>query len=79
MIVIDTEFSKSTIVGTAFVIGGAFGNLLDRMLYRSVTDFIQLNIGLNKTVIFNIADIIVVLGMVLVIIDLSLNFIKKSK
>ena len=78
MIVLDTEFSKLTVVGTAFVIGGAFGNLLDRMLYRSVTDFIQLNIGVNKTVIFNIADILVVFGMVLVIIDLCLNFNKKS-
>ena len=78
MIVVDTEFSKRTIVGTSFVIGGAFGNLLDRMLYRSVTDFIQLNIGVNKTVIFNIADILVVFGMVLVIIDLCLNFNKKS-
>ena len=76
-VVIDKEFSKLTITGAAFVIGGAFGNLLDRMLYNSVTDFIQLNVGADKTVIFNIADILVVLGMILVIIDLSLNSYKR--
>lgn len=78
MIVIDTEFSKLTIAGTALVIGGAFGNLLDRIFYRSVTDFIQLNIVVNKTIIFNIADILVLLGMILVIIDLSFSSFKRK-
>ncbi|PHR72518.1 MAG: signal peptidase II [Lutibacter sp.] len=78
MIVTDTEFSKLTIIGTALVIGGAFGNILDRMLYRSVTDFIKLNIGVNKTIIFNVADILVVLGMFLVIVDLIINYNKKK-
>ena len=77
MIVIDTEFSKLTIAGTALVIGGAFGNLLDRIFYRSVTDFIQLNIVANKTIIFNIADILVLLGVILVIIDLSFSSSKR--
>ena len=78
LILIDKELSMLIVVGIAFAIGGAFGNILDRIFYGSVTDFIQLNIGTYKSGIFNIADIIVVLGMLLVIIDLSLNFNNKK-
>ena len=77
LIIFDTEFSKLTIVGTSLLIGGAAGNLFDRLFFRSVTDFIQLNITGNKTIIFNIADIIVVCGLVLAIIGLTLNHKKK--
>ena len=79
MIVIDKELPKLIIVGVAIAIGGAFGNILDRILYGSVTDFIQLHIGTYTTGIFNIADISVIIGLVLVIVDLSLNFKKKNK
>lgn len=77
LIIFDKDFSKLTLIGTSLVIGGAAGNLFDRMFFRSVTDFIQLNISGNKTVIFNIADIIVVLGLVLAIVGLTLNYKKK--
>jgi signal peptidase II len=78
MIVTDKELPRLIIIGVAIAIGGAFGNVLDRILYGSVTDFIQLHFGTYTSGIFNIADISVVIGLVLVIIDLSLNFKKKT-
>ena len=78
MIVTDKELPRLIIIGVAIAIGGAFGNILDRILYGSVTDFIQLHFGTYTSGIFNIADISVVIGLVLVIIDLSLNFKKKT-
>ncbi len=73
MILIDKELSKLIIVGVAIAIGGAFGNILDRILYGSVTDFIQFNVGTYTSGIFNVADISVVIGIFIVIIDVSFN------
>jgi signal peptidase II len=58
-------------VGFAFVVGGGLGNLIDRMLYGSVTDFFQIQLGFFKTGIFNMADVAVTFG-VLLILGLSL-------
>jgi signal peptidase II len=78
MIVMDKELPKLIIIGVAIAIGGAFGNILDRILYGSVTDFIQLHIGSYTSGIFNVADISVVVGIVIVMMDLSINFNKKT-
>ncbi|WP_430907768.1 signal peptidase II [Maribacter sp. 2-571] len=60
--------------GTAFsfVIGGGIGNLIDRIAYGSVTDFFQIRLGFLKTGIFNMADVSVTLG-VLLLLALSLS------
>lgn len=46
----------------AFVIGGGIGNLLDRVLYSSVTDFMHINFQLFQTGIFNMADVSIMVG-----------------
>lgn len=51
----------------AFVIGGGIGNLIDRVAYGSVTDFFQIKLGFFKTGIFNMADVSVSLGILLII------------
>lgn len=73
MILIETEFSKLLVVGLGFAIGGGAGNLYDRIVYGSVTDFIILEAGILKAVIFNIADVSIIVGIVLVFIEISLN------
>ena len=54
-------------------IGAAFGNIYDRIVYGSVTDFIQLKMGLYKSGIFNLADILVIMGTALVVLELIFN------
>ncbi len=50
--------------------GGGAGNLLDRILHDGrVGDFINLGIGPLRTGIFNLADLSIMLGCVLVLID----------
>ena len=39
MIIVKSELGEFTIVGLAFAIGGGIGNIYDRILYGSVTDF----------------------------------------
>ena len=52
----------------ALVLGGAIGNLIDRLMLGSVTDFIDLHIGDIHWPAFNIADSAIVLGVIFVIL-----------
>ena len=54
--------------GLALILSGAIGNLIDRLLYGKVVDFLDLMIGDFHWYIFNIADSSVTIGMVLFIV-----------
>ena len=54
----------------ALVFGGAFGNLWDRVLRGSVTDFLQVFIGSYEFPSFNVADSAITIGAALLVIDL---------
>jgi len=56
--------------GLALILGGAAGNVLDRALRRSVTDFIDLHVGSHHWYTFNLADSAIVIGAGLVILEL---------
>ena len=53
--------------GLALILGGAFGNLIDRIAYSQVADFIDMGIGNLRWPVYNIADSVVVIGMALLI------------
>ena len=55
--------------GLAFVLGGAIGNLIDRVLLGHVTDFIQVWFGNWAFPSFNVADAGISVGAALLIID----------
>jgi len=55
--------------GLALVLGGAIGNLIDRILLGHVTDFIQVWFGSWAFPSFNVADAGISIGAVLLIID----------
>ena len=54
--------------GLALILSGAIGNLIDRLLYGKVVDFLDLMIGDFHWYIFNVADSSVTIGMVLFIV-----------
>ncbi len=56
------------VLGIAFVIGGGIGNLYDRLMYGSVTDFVHIDFYIFKTGIFNFADVSIMAGMVMLLI-----------
>jgi signal peptidase II len=62
-------------IGVSLLIGGGLGNLIDRLRYGSVTDFLHLNLFFFQTGIFNIADMAIMAGMTILII----NSLKKEK
>lgn len=66
---IDKKLDNLSLVGFSLIIGGGVANIFDRIVYGSVTDFLYINLGgFLKTGIFNIADLSVTTGMILIII-----------
>ena len=51
-----------------FILGGAIGNVYDRITYKAVPDFIDLHIGNFHWFIFNIADIFITMGVICLIL-----------
>ncbi len=49
----------------ASILGGAVGNLIDRIIYKQVIDFIEINF--IRWPVFNIADVAVTIGMIILI------------
>ena len=50
------------------ILGGAIGNVYDRISYKAVPDFIDFHIGNFHWFIFNVADIFITLGVIFMII-----------
>ena len=50
------------------ILGGAAGNFFDRVATKAVPDFIDLHVGDFHWFIFNIADVFITLGVILMII-----------
>ena len=72
-IIIKTSYSKETIIGITFIIGGGIGNLFDRIVHGSVTDFMIMDLGIIKTEIFNMADVSIMIGSLIILITVFLN------
>ena len=63
------------------VFGGALGNLYDRIFFKAVPDFLDLHVGNFHWFIFNIADIFITFGVIMLILwealPLNKNYEKK--
>jgi signal peptidase II len=57
------NLSTKTFVGVGFIIGGGIGNLYDRVVHGSVTDFLHIDFGFFQTGIFNMADVSIMVGV----------------
>lgn len=66
------------VVSMAFIIGGGIGNLFDRFVYGSVSDFFHLDFGIFETGVFNLADVSVMIGTFALLIS-SFTTAKKTK
>lgn len=55
--------------GMALVLGGVLGNLTDRLFRGAVVDFLDLFIGRYRWPTFNLADLVITLGALLLLAD----------
>ncbi len=56
-------------LGLGMIIGGALGNIADRLIHGAVVDFISLHTQNYAWYVFNVADIWITLGVVLAVLD----------
>lgn len=61
---------STTTIGLSLILGGAMGNLWDRMIYGRVVDFLDFYIGSYHWPAFNIADSAIVIGAILLISEI---------
>jgi len=55
----------------ALVVGGAVGNLIDRIYFGVVTDFVLWRYKTHEWPVFNVADVVLVIGVGLMFIDIQ--------
>ncbi len=60
-------------LGFALILGGAFGNLADRIVFGKVTDFLDFGIGDWRFYTFNIADSCVTIGTVILVFSVLVS------
>jgi len=63
-----TEGGRLAAIGFALILGGAVGNLIDRVRLGSVVDFLYLHIGDRPLFVFNLADTALTLGPILLVL-----------
>ena len=63
-------------ISFSMILGGSLGNLFDRFYYSAVIDFIDINFNNIHWFIFNIADIFISIGVIILIV---FEFFNKKK
>lgn len=67
------RLTSASLVGFCFIVGGGIGNIFDRLVHGSVTDFLHINFVIFKTGIFNMADVSIMTGAFMVFLSLMLD------
>jgi len=65
-----SRLDRWTATGLALILGGAAGNLFDRIMWGRVTDFLEFYIGSLHWPTFNVADSCIVIGSGLLLLEL---------
>jgi signal peptidase II len=66
-----SRWTGAALAGASLVFAGGVSNLLDRMIRGSVVDFLSVGWGPLRTGIFNVADVAILLGGVLIVLSRS--------
>ena len=74
----NPKIEKSELVALALIVGGGLGNMIDRFLFGYVVDFLYIGYCSIGTNIFNIADVLIVVGGGLLLIQSYLQSKQKK-
>lgn len=68
-IITNKTLDRLSLIAFCCIVGGGIANVFDRFMYGSVTDFFHIDLGgVFRTGIFNVADMSVSFGMILLVI-----------
>ena len=74
LFVVGVKYDQKNGYFYMIIIGGALGNLFDRIYYYSVPDFIDFHLGDFHWFVFNVADIFITIGIIcLIIVEIFFN------
>ena len=65
--------TRTIAVGIGFIVGGALGNIIDRIHYGAVADFLDFHIAGYHFPTFNVADFCITTGVIFWLIDALIN------
>ena len=65
--------SRTTMIGLSLVLGGAIGNIYDRIVSGMVTDFLEFYVGQWHFAAFNVADSAITVGAGLLLLDMWMS------
>jgi len=74
------ELDRMSLIAFCCIVGGGIANVFDRIVFGQVTDFFYIDLGgVFKTGIFNVADMSVTAGMIVLLFSGILSGKKKEK
>ncbi len=69
LLVAGANVSALNAAGLALLLGGAAGNVVDRIVHGGVTDFLEFYLGTYRYPAFNVADSAITIGAILLVVD----------
>ncbi len=72
------RMSLGTKVGLGFILAGGFSNLIDRLLFGGVINYIDVTAIIENFPIFNLADVYIVIGLLIFVIAFAVYNVKQS-
>lgn len=63
----SSHVNKSMLIALCSIMGGGIGNVFDRLVHGSVTDFLFVQYGIFRTGIFNFADVSITVGVIFIV------------
>jgi signal peptidase II len=66
----SNRMDRLSVTGLALILGGAMGNVFDRIVWGRVTDFLEFYVGTLHWPTFNVADSAIVIGSGLLLVEL---------
>jgi signal peptidase II len=73
-----SDLSRTTTISLSLIAGGGFSNLIDRIAYGGyVVDFLNIGVGDLRTGIFNVADVAIMAGGIILIMS-SLKYERRT-
>lgn len=74
----EKNFTKLSEIGLGLIMGGIFGNLIDRIIHHGVIDYLSFRIFNYNFPVFNLADMTIVIGVGLLLISMILDTRKEE-
>lgn len=68
-VLLKNNLNKLNALGIVLVLAGGFGNLYDRWVYHSVTDFMFIKFSWAQTGVFNVADMSIMAGVGILLVQ----------